>query len=197
MLSPKQYATYSFIKDFITRNQYAPTMAEIAIGIGIKSRGVVHRYVQALAEAELVRIIPGKRRNIELTDNTQGTELPLMGKIAAGRPIEAIHSNETIDIAYTLLGNDRYALKVQGDSMIEDGIHDGDLIICEYSEIARNGDTVVALVDSETATLKRFYKNNDETITLQPANATLDPMVYASERIKIQGVMIGLLRLSL
>ena len=137
MLSPKQYATYSFIKDFITRNQYAPTMAEIAIGIGIKSRGVVHRYVQALAEAELVRIIPGKRRNIELTDNTQGTELPLMGKIAAGRPIEAIHSNETIDIAYTLLGNDRYALKVQGDSMIEDGIHDGDFNVCVGAETLR------------------------------------------------------------
>jgi repressor LexA len=196
MLSPKQHGTYHFIKDFILQHQYAPTMAEIAAGIGIKSRGVVHRYVQALAEAGLIRVIPGKRRNIELVEDESGTELPLMGEIAAGRPIEAIRSHETIDIAYTLLGNDRYVLKVKGDSMIEDGIYDGDLIICEYAEYANNGETVVALVDDESATLKRFHRNADKTITLQPANVCMDPMIYAAGRVKIQGIMIGLLRLT-
>jgi repressor LexA len=197
MLSPKLIQTFDFIKQFIEANSYAPTMAEIAEGIGIKSRGVVHRYVQALAEEGFVSLIPGKRRNIRLVarpDDERG--IPLLGSIAAGRPIEAISTPETVDIAYMLMGADRYALKVKGDSMIDEGIFEGDLVICEYAETARNGEIVVALINSESATLKQFYKNNDDTITLKPCNATHTPMIFPAREVTVQGIMVGLLRLT-
>ena len=197
MITPKQMEVYEFIKDFIFKQHYAPTMAEIAEAIGIKSRGVVHRHVQNLAEQGLLQIIPGKRRNIELTETQPSeTNIPLLGKIAAGRPIEAVSTPETVDIAYALLGSNRYALKVQGESMIDEGILDGDLVICEYAETASNGEIVVALVENETATLKRFYNNNDGSVTLMPANSNLQPMKYPANSIVIQGIMVGLLRLS-
>ena len=197
MLTPKLKETYEFIQNYIQAHDYAPTMAEIAKGIGIQSRGVVHRYVQSLSEEGLLNIIPGKRRNIELTQSSESsTEIPLLGRIAAGRPIEAVSTPETVDIAYTLLGSTRYALKVQGDSMVEEGILDGDLVICEYAETAEDGDIVVALIDNETATLKRLFNNKNGTVTLQPANSNLQPMLYEANRIVVQGVMVGLLRLT-
>ena len=203
MLSPKLKETYQFIQGFIQKESYAPTMAEIAEGIGIKSRGVVHRYVQSLAKEGYLSIVPGKRRNIRLVENTMEVSfgvspgsIPLLGKIAAGRPIEAISTPQTIDIASLLLGANRYALKVQGDSMVDEGILDGDLIVCEHTETAENGEIVVALIDSETVTLKQFYNNRDGTITLRPANPTLQPIVYLSNRITLQGIMVGLLRLA-
>ncbi len=195
MLTRKLTQTYNFIQEFMREHRYAPTMAEIAEGIGIKSRGVVHRYVQSLAEEGLLSIIPGKRRNIRLIEQGSNTAIPVMGYIAAGRPIEAATAPETIDIAYTLTGSERYALRVKGDSMIEEGIFEGDLVICEYAETANNGDIVVALVDNETVTLKQFYYAYNGTVTLKPANCTMQPMNYSAERVKIQGIMVGLLRL--
>ncbi len=168
-------------------------MAEIAQGIGIHSRGVVHRYVSALAEAGLIQIVPGKRRNIQLTQNQTGL-ITLKGRIAAGSPIEAITDNETLDIVNIFLGPGRYALKVKGDSMIEEGIFDGDVVICESCETAPDGKIVVALIDCQEATLKRIKHNSDNTITLIPANALLKSLTYPKERVTIQGIYIGLLR---
>lgn len=192
MLTVSQQKVYDFIQHYMKEHKHSPTMAEIAKAIGIKSRGVVHRYVSVLANQGLINIIPGHRRNIKLVD--QDFSLKLKGRIAAGSPIEAITDNETLDIVNIFLGKNRYALKVKGDSMIDEGIFDGDVVVCEYCESPSDGKIVVALVDNHEATLKRIKYNPDSTITLIPANQKLAPITYSQDRITIQGIYIGLLR---
>jgi len=193
MLTEKQHQTFRFIEQYIEEFGYAPTTAEIAMGISIKSRGVVYRYLQVLQSAGLISLIPGKRRNIVIQ---QKAVLPLVGKIAAGLPIEAINNAEELDILSMFIGDGRYALEVQGDSMIEEGIFDGDIVVCQESATARDQQIVVALVDNENATLKRFKNNQDGTVTLFPANSSHSPQTYESHRVTIQGIFVGLLRLS-
>lgn len=194
MLTLTQNKTYQFIQKYILEHGYSPTMAEIAEGIGITSRGVVHRYVNALVMNGLIELTPRRRRNIHLVDQSPTYFLPLVGKIAAGKPIEAIEDRETVDIMNIFLGPGRYALKVQGDSMIEEGILDGDVVVCEHRQIAEAGKIVVALIDSQEVTLKRIHYNPDDTITLFPANSNHQPMTYSKERVQIQGIYIGLIR---
>lgn len=122
--------------------------------------------------------------------------LPLLGKIAAGRPIEAIPNEQELDLTTVFSGNRLYALHVQGDSMIDEGILDGDKVVCEQASVANNGDIVVALIDQENATLKKLQRNNDGTITLIPANASMTPMTYAAERVQIQGKLLGVVRVA-
>jgi len=202
MMTPKLQQTLTFIQSYLREHGYAPTVAEIAKGIHIKSTGVAHRYITALADEGYLHLIPGKRRNIELTElskaasNEENFSLPLLGRIAAGQPIEAIPGVESIDLARMLLGNDRYVLKVSGDSMIEEGIFDGDLVVCAHATRANNGEIVVALIDDEAATLKRFYHDQKGNVILQPANANHAAMEFPAQRVKIQGVMIGLLRIA-
>lgn len=199
MLTEAQHRTLTFIQAFIADAGYAPTIAEIAAGIGIKSRSTVHRHLQGIELAGLIKIIPNKRRNIELVDEHASSAnqamLPVKGKIAAGSPIEAVGDNESIDIAALFLGPNRYVLQVNGNSMIGDSICDGDFVVCEHSEVARSGEIIVALIDLEEATLKRIFYNEDKTITLMPSNPSLKPMVYDSQRVSVQGVFVGLLRL--
>ena len=194
MLTEKQHKTLKYIERYIEEFGYAPTTAEIALGIGIKSRGVVYRYLQALQSCGFIELNAGKKRNITLTKTP--TTLPLIGKIAAGLPIEAINNAEELDILSMFIGDGRYALEVKGDSMIDDGIHDGDIVVCQKATTARNKEIVVALVDNENATLKRLQNNNNGTVTLIPANDSHDPQTYSSERVTIQGIFVGLLRLS-
>ena len=199
MLTLAQQKTEAFIRQFIKKNGYSPTASEIAGGIGIKSRGVVHRYLKALAEAGRITLMPKRHRNIRLLDSANSVldslgVLPLLGTIAAGRPIVAVLQKDHLDLARVFSGMNRYALQVEGDSMIDEGIFDGDLVICEKADMAENGQIVVALVDQEEATLKRLQRNNDGTVTLCPANSTLQPMVYDAERITIQGIYLGLVR---
>lgn len=194
MLTLSQKKVYEFIQLFSKANQYSPTMAEIAEGIGIHSRGVVHRYVKALVNEGLIKIIPGRRRNIQLMPESKPYTLELKGRIAAGSPIEAITEGETLNIVNIFLGSNRYALKVKGDSMIDEGIFDGDVVVCEYCEVPADGKIVVALIDHQEATLKRIKFNHDHTITLIPANSKLSPMTYPEDRITIQGIYVGLLR---
>lgn len=195
MLTMSQRRTYEFIRQYISDNRFSPTVAEIAEGIGIKSRGVVHRYLQALVSAGVITLTPNRHRNIRLMDSAnEAGGLPLVGKIAAGSPIEAIEQYESVDVANVFLGPNRYALQVEGDSMIEDGIYDGDIVVCERASSADNGQIVVALIDQQEATLKRLMRTPDGMITLMPANAKLKPMVYEPERVTIQGIYVGLLR---
>lgn len=194
MLTRTQQKTYNFIQSYIDEHGLAPTAAEIAEGIGIKSRGVVHRYVKALESAGLIDLVPNRHRNIRLHTAANDNTLPLVGKIAAGSPIEAVQDNETVDVANIFLGDNRYALKVQGDSMIDEGIFDGDIVVCEQSDTARDGQIVVALIDENEATLKRFKRTVDGRISLIPANINLQPMLYTADRVKVQGVYVGLLR---
>lgn len=200
MMTPRMKQTLDFIKSYFEEQGYAPTVAEIAKALGLKSTGVTHRYIKSLVEIGAITLLPGKKRNIMLNEkptvNDEQFTLPLLGKIAAGQPIEAIPGIETIDLARTLLGDDRYVLKISGDSMIEEGIFDGDLVVCVHTNHAQNGDIVVALVDNESATLKRYFRPNQNTIVLQPANANHAAMEFEAQRINIQGIMIGLLRIA-
>ncbi len=198
MLTRGQRRTYDFIKDFVDQNEFAPTAAEIAAGIGIKSRGVVHRYLKALEEADRIALIPKRHRNIKLIDTAAQFSakgcVPLIGAIAAGEPIEAIADADPIDVSELFLGEGHYALRVKGDSMIDEGIFDGDIVVCKQAKTARNGQIVVALIDQQQATLKRFQQKNG-MIILHPANQDLSPMLFDSSRVTIQGTYIGLLRI--
>lgn len=199
MLTDQQRRTYQFIGEYHDRHGYAPKLGEIAEGIGIRSKGVVHRYIKAIAEEGLIALHPGKHRGIRLVKNHPRTRekdlsLPLAGKIAAGRPIEAIPDQEAINLAEFFIGPDCFVLRVQGDSMIEAGILDGDMVIVEKRDYAENGDIVVALIDNDEATLKRLKKNRGGSITLIPANQSMQPISYPARRIQIQGIVVGQMR---
>lgn len=173
----------------------APTVAEIAAAVGLRSRGVVHRHLKALEAAGLIAMPPRQRRGVRLLEAAAtGTELPLLGCIAAGRPIEAITDARGFDLR-ALLGAGRYALRVQGDSMIEAGILDGDTVVIEACEQARNGAIVVALLDDGSVTLKYYHPRPDGSVVLAPANAALEPLRYPAERVRIQGRLVGVVRL--
>jgi repressor LexA len=194
MLSKRQQDTYRFICDYIAEQGRAPLLSEIAMALGINSKGVAHRYVQALADAGLIRLLPGRHRGIELTGNDDRPVLPLLGRIAAGQPIEAIPGRDEINLAEFFMAPNRFVLKVQGDSMIEAGILDGDMVIVERREHADNGAIVVALIDDNEATLKRLRNNRDGSVTLIPENSALPPMIYPAERVRIQGIVVGQMR---
>lgn len=195
MLTVGQRRTYEFISSYFSEYGHAPTVAEIAAGTGLRSRGVVHRYLRALVTAGVIALIPNRHRNIHLTAKArENFSLPLVGRIAAGKPIEAIPQIETVDVASLFLGPRRYALRVVGDSMMDDGIFEGDIVVCERCETAENGQVVVALIDNHEATLKRF-KREGSCVTLLPANTALQPMEYLASRVQIQGIYVGLLRI--
>ena len=195
VLTRRQQATYSFIKDYIRRHGHGPLLTEIATGLDIHSKGAVHRHVRALARAGLILLHTGRHRGIALAgEDGDDMTLPLLGRIAAGRPIEAIPDQDTVNLADFLMGANRFVLKVRGDSMIEAGILDGDMVIVEQRNHAADGDIIVALIDNEEATLKRMQHNRDGSITLHPANHQLAPMIYPAERVRIQGVVTGQLR---
>jgi len=195
MLTPSQHKTLTFIRQFSARHGYAPSLSEIAEGIGIRSKGVAHRYVQALAQMGHLVLHPGRQRGIELVEEAGdgALSIPLQGTIAAGRPIEAISGQDRLDLA-ELLGPNRYALWVRGDSMVEAGIQDGDTVIVEHRESADDGAIVVALIDGEEVTLKRLQRHVDGSISLIAENPDMPPMLYAAERVAVQGVVISLLR---
>jgi repressor LexA len=199
MLTPGQRKALDFIKDYLTREGFAPSLAEIAEGLGTTSRGSMHKQVRALAEAGCIRLLPGRQRGIELVEDaddvdTRPDTLPLLGRIAAGRPIEAIPDEDTLNLTEFLLGPNRFALRVQGDSMIEAGILDGDTVIIKRSETANDGDIVVALIDDEEVTLKRFHHRVGGKIELAPENRSLRPLVIDAQRVRIQGVLVSQLR---
>lgn len=195
MLTTGQHKTLDFIRRYIAREGFAPTLSEIAEGLGVRSRGSVHRQVQALAEAGYITLLAGRKRGIQLTEAEQQStnSLPLVGRIAAGQPIEAISGQDKLDLS-PIMGTDRYALVVKGDSMMDIGILDGDTVIIRPCDTARDGDVVVALIDESEATLKRLHHVDGEMLELVPENKTMKPMRYAAERVRVQGVLVGQLR---
>ena len=194
MLTRQQQNTLDFIDSFIETQGHSPTLTEIAAGIGIQSKGVVHRYLQALVGEGVIRIHNGRHRGIELISRHDSLELPLLGRIAAGLPIEAIADQTRLDLGEMFIGEGRFALRVTGDSMIDAGILDGDTVIIRSSSTAQEGEIVVALIDGEEATLKRLSYQADGSITLIPENTTMRPMHYPPARISIQGVLVGQMR---
>ena len=196
-LTDNQRTVLEFIQHYIARNGFSPKLQEIAEGIGISSRGVAHRYVQALVDAGFLAIDKGKHRGIRLLrKNLQQREntLPLLGKIAAGKPIEAIPGEDEINLN-DFFGQNNFSVRVQGDSMIDAGIFDGDIVVIKFRETASDGDIVVALIDEQEATLKRFKRTQQgRFIQLIPENSDMEPMEYEASRVRIQGVLVGQLR---
>lgn len=196
MVSPLQHKVYEYIREYIYEHHYSPTLEEIACGIGISPRSVslISRSIQALTDAGLVTANKKGYRNIQLVEQA-GYSLPLLGRIAAGIPIEAITEPQMIDIGSLFQNDKHFVLEVKGDSMMDEGILDGDFIICKSTQKANEGEIVVALIDKTDTTLKRISFQIKDKITLIPANAKLKPWAYSPERIQIQGIFAGLLRL--
>jgi repressor LexA len=197
-LTRRQRQVLDVIQDFIARNGYSPSLEEIGSALDLSSVATVHKHVSHLVEKGYVRRAWNQNRSIEIVDDgAAGTsaQVPLMGSIAAGRPLDAVASEEKVQVPAELVrGKGRaYALRVHGDSMIDEQIRDGDLVLIEERPVARDGETVVALIDDSDVTLKRFYDEGD-TVRLQPANDRMEPIRVTSNRLKIQGVVIGLMR---
>ena len=196
-LTKRQKEILNYISNFIQENGYAPSFREIAYYFEFSSTGTVAEYVNILEEKGYIQKDAMEARAIQLTpsfdDGLAVANIPLEGVIDAGRPIEAIRTHETIDIPRDMMGRKTFALRVRGESMIEDGILDGDYVIIQQTSSARNGEIVVALVDNANATLKRFY-NEKGGVRLQPANSSMRPMRFPKSRVNIQGKVKGVIR---
>lgn len=195
-LTPKQKEVLDYIIQFINDRGYAPSFREIADGLALASPSTVHVHIQALRSRGFLKS-GGAARELEPTDKAvrwgKSVILPLAGLITAGQPIEAIEERETMAVPVDLAPNsaNSFVLRVKGQSMIEDGIFDGDYVVVERNPSPKNGDVVVALLDNAYATLKRFYRERDR-IRLQPANSTMKP-IYCYDPI-IQGVVRAVIR---
>jgi repressor LexA len=198
-LTPRQLDVLVAIRNYRHLHGYSPTMQELADQLGT-SKVTIFEHVGALERKRVLRRDKHKARSLEivgedrLPDEERTTKLPLLGNIAAGSPIEAVENREEIDLE-TLFASKQgvYVLRVRGESMIEDHLCDGDYVVIERRESARNGEQVVALLDTGEATLKRFYKEGGN-VRLQPANQTMEPRVVPADRVRVQGVVIGVLR---
>ena len=192
-LTKKQKQILDFITQFIQSYDYAPSYREIAEHFGLSSTATIHEHVMALEDKGLITS-SHSARSLEVVHSRFGRsiELPLVGLITAGAPIEAIEEKETIAIPENLVRDENsFVLKVRGESMIEEGILDGDYVICERNFYPKNGDVVVALLDNTYATLKKYYRE-EKRIRLQPANKTMKP-IYAKNP-AIQGIVRAILR---
>ncbi|PLY11968.1 MAG: transcriptional repressor LexA [Sedimenticola sp.] len=195
-LTRRQQEIYEYIQDHLEEFPHPPTLDELCNALGMSSKGSLHKQIQALIEAGLVEPMNNKRRGIRLTHSPdhQGNELPMLGYIAAGRPIEAINHQTRIPVPEMLRTTKPcYVLTVKGDSMIDEGILDGDMIVIEQRSSARNGEIIVALIEGSDATLKRIEQKPGEVI-LHPANAAMQPMIFSPEQVEIQGVLVGQMR---
>ena len=198
-LTRRQREIFDFISAFVEEQGYSPSLEEIATQFGLSSVATVHRHVQHLVEKGLLRKAWNRSRSLEPVPQEEDepglTMLPLVGTVAAGAPIEAIEVHERIAVPADMAGRpgECFVLRVRGDSMIEDQICNGDLVVIEKRDQARNGQTVVALIDGSDATLKRFYQNGSK-VKLVPANHTMDPIEVNAEQVTIRGIVRGLMR---
>jgi repressor LexA len=194
----RQKEMMDFLDEYIDRNGYAPTIEETAEHFGLRSLATVHKHLTNLQKKGLIKRDWNRSRALELVPTAvrvHAVELPLLGRVAAGSPIEAITSTETIFVPEDMVGRqETYVLQVKGDSMIEEQIRDGDYVIVENRQSARDGEMVIALLDGENATLKKLYREGGGRVRLQPANAALSPIYVDQGRLRIQGVVIGVLR---
>jgi len=206
MLTKKQKELLEYVNSFINANKMSPSYDEIREAMNLKSKSGIHRIVSALEERGFIRKLANRARAIEVLKNPDkinnnitsidtNIEIPLCGKIAAGTPIEAISNVEKmIKVPKDIIGNSGcFALEVSGDSMIEAGILDKDVAIIEKKTIANEGNIVVALIHNEEATLK-IFTNNQKNIILKPANENYDIQTYNPNEVKIQGILVGLIR---
>ncbi|HZS44510.1 MAG TPA: transcriptional repressor LexA [Blastocatellia bacterium] len=197
-ITPRQQELLDFISRYIATNGYAPKIAEIQKHFGWKSTSTAHVLLTALEREGKISRIPNAGRGIEIIENDRPStdyEVPLLGTVAAGNPIEAILSHETVLLPKDMISRNRsFALKVRGDSMINDGILDGDIIIVESRQTAETGETVVALIDGNDATVKRFYPEPSQ-IRLEAGNPKYKPIIVSpAKRVAVQGVVKAVIR---
>ncbi len=215
MLTPKQYQLLMFINKVIKETGCSPSFEEMKAAVGLKSKSGIHALIEALEEREFIRKLPHKARALEVIKmpkfkpkaiieeekkreialQNSAAQIPLYGKIAAGTPIEAIaNENDRISVPFEMVTRGAfYALTIEGDSMVEAGILDGDTVIIKKAETANNGDIVVALVDESEATLKILKRDKNE-VHLIPCNSAYETRILSASRVRVQGVLAGLLR---
>ena len=211
MLTKKQHELLLFLEERISQSGVTPSFEEMKNKVGLKSKSGIHRLISALEDRGFIKKLPFKARAIEIlkspniksnssdfkpdTLDKQVVELPVVGRIAAGLPIEAIEAGENSLFVSKFLtkGSDSFILEIKGESMIDAGINDGDFAIIKKQSTANNGEIVVALTDENEATLKRFRKRGD-TIALEAANELFETRIYSAGQISIQGILIGLIR---
>jgi repressor LexA len=202
-ITRRQHEMYDFMSRFIAEHGYSPSYEEIRIAMDLNSLATVHKHVTNLEKKGLltrdynrsrsIDLVPPKGRLKQSMNVNTGLVLPLSGRIAAGQPIEAIETNETISLADFVRSKEVFVLEVRGNSMQDEAILDGDYVLVEKLKTAHNGDIVVAVVDRDDATLKRFYREGDN-VRLQPSNATMQPIIVPAGSVEIQGRVIGVLR---
>ena len=194
ILTDKEYKTYEFIEKYSQKYGKYPLLTEIAKGIGIKSKGVAHRYVKALEKAGKLKRVSNQHRGMVLQEK-KDIFLKSLGKIAAGGPIEAITDQQRIELEYLFTNKKSYALKVTGDSMIDAGIHDKDWVIIEEGTRLYKSKVHVVLIDNQDVTLKYVEKINSREIKLIPANKKFKDTIYPIDRVSIQGYVVGQVRI--
>jgi repressor LexA len=203
-LTKRQKEVLNYLVGFLNKNGYSPSFEEIAHALKLTSLATVHKHLSTLEKKGYIRRGYNQSRSIEVVQlpkpireqvlDRHVVELPLAGRIAAGRPLEAVEENETISLADFARGQNTFVLQVKGESMREDHILDGDYIVVEQTQVANPGETVVALVGEDEATVKRFYREPGGKIRLQPANSQMSPIVVPATDVKIQGRVVGVLR---
>ena len=203
-LTKRQKEVLNYLVAFLNKNGYSPSVEEIAHALKLTSLATVHKHLSTLERKGFIRRGYNQSRSIEVTQlpkpvreqvmDRHVVELPLAGRIAAGRPLEAVEDNEMISLADFARGQNTFVLQVKGESMRDDHILDGDFIVVEQTQIANPGEIVVALVGEDEATVKRFYREPGGRIRLQPANSAMSPIVLPGAEVKIQGRVVGVLR---
>lgn len=202
-LTKRQKQVLDFIANFVDENGYCPSYEEIAGGLELASLATVHKHISVLEAKNYLKRGFNQSRSLELTakylqeqrrTKPAGTEIPLRGRIAAGAPVESVEQQEVLNFADFAGNGNTFALEVRGNSMIDDHICDGDMILLESVTEAHDGDIVVALVADAETTLKRFYREPGDMVRLQPANSELKPIYVTSRDVKIQGRLLAVLR---
>ena len=196
-LTKRQREILDYLNEFIQQHGYAPSLEEIGRRFNLSSLATVHKHLTNLQDKGFIRRAWNRSRSVELVPTRTGSravELPLLGFVAAGAPIEAVVGSETIAVPEDLVGKrDTYVLRVKGDSMIDEQIRDGDFVIVENRKHANDGEMVIALVGGLDVTLKKFYRENGR-VRLQPANPAMQPLLFDADRVQVQGVVVGMMR---
>jgi repressor LexA len=196
-LTKRQREILDYIESFLENYGYSPSFEEIASFFGYSSLATVHEHLSNLERKGYLRKNYNRSRSLELVpaEGTLAVDLPLLGSVAAGLPIEAIEERETVSVPHDMLrAGNNYVLRVRGDSMIDEQIRDGDHIVVNSRQTADNGEMVVALVNGDSATVKKFYREREGRIRLQPANATMEPMYFDESEVTIQGIVVAVIR---
>lgn len=195
-LTKRQKEILDFIRAQVDAQGYAPTLQEIGQRFGLSSPATVYKHVEQLVQKGYLRKTPHQGRGIQLVDPEpiRTVEVPLLGQVAAGRPIEALGDNEMVNLPPDFVGRrPTYVLRVRGNSMIDEQIRDGDYVIVEDRSSAENGETVIALLSGDNVTLKKYYREGP-LIRLQPANPTIEPLLVDERDVRVQGVVVGVMR---